>query len=343
MYRKRTSHLADFSPSHLNYQVQLLVRPFEPPHSPDQNRPNAPENFLPSAFFASLPTMNRPSSAIHAQTLRKDFRTSLGISLWVFAIGAANPTFATETENTAKPADYQSIAQAFKPNQSTIPAPRPENAIVLLDKDTCSFVAMSGQQIDWPSENGILTSRHHSNRVNHIASTWHFRDADIHVEFNVDAKGDGNSGIYIHGNYELQILNTAGKPDVELSDQDQGAVYGFNRPITNAAKPAGEWQVYDIRYIAPRRNDNEEITTPGSITAWLNGVLVQNNFRFEEPRSVYHPFRYGTTPYLKAIVPKLRKEQVGPVFLQDHESPTQFRNVWIVPLDDQATEYQPAN
>lgn len=235
------------------------------------------------------------------------------------------------------------LAAKFAPDQSLLPATKPENAISLLDENGHAFLAMSGQPIDWPIEKGILTSRHHAKRVNHIVSTWHFRDADIHVEFNVHPKGEGNSGIYIHGNYELQILNTHGKPDSELTDQDEGAVYGFNKPITNAAKPAGEWQVYDIRYIAPRRDDQGKITVPGSITAWLNGKKVQDNFRFEEPRSVYHPFRYGTTSYLKSIIPVMKKEQVGPVFLQDHESPTQFRNVWIVPLDDKAYQYTPSD
>jgi hypothetical protein len=77
------------------------------------------------------------------------------------------------------------------------------------------------------------------------------------------------------------------------------------------------------------------------VTAWLNGILVQENTRFEEPRSVYHPFRYGTTDYLKPIAVKQKQEQRGPVFLQDHESPTKFRNVWIVPLDDKALTYAP--
>ena len=145
------------------------------------------------------------------------------------------------------------------------------------------------------------------------------------------------SGIYIHGNYELQIFNSYGKKDV--TEQDEGALYGFSKPLVNAAKPAGEWQVYDIRYRAPRRNEEQKIIKPGSVTAWLNGQLVQNNTLFEEPRSVYHPFRYGTTDYLKKIWKKQLATQVGPVFLQDHGSPTRFRNVWIRPLDEKAYLY----
>lgn len=228
----------------------------------------------------------------------------------------------------------------FKPDQSKIPASPPAGAIVLLGDKEHAFVAMSGEPLNWPFKDGVLTSTKGKNQ-NHIVSKWHFRDADIHVEFKVSPQGEGNSGIYIHGHYELQILNSHGRPEDKLSQQDEGSIYGFAKPLVNAAKPAGEWQVYDIRYHAPRRNESGAILEPGRITAWLNGSKVQENTPFEEPRSVFHPFRFGTTPYLQVIAPKLKETQVGPVFLQDHSSPTEFRNVWIVPLDDKAKLYEP--
>jgi hypothetical protein len=229
----------------------------------------------------------------------------------------------------------------FQPDQTTLPAPVPGNAIVLLDEETNRFVSMTGEPINWPNERGVITSTRSGGRVNHIVSTVHFRDADIHVEFMVAPEGEGNSGIYIHGHYELQIFNSWGKPDARMTEHDHGALYGFQKPTKNASREPGEWQVYDIRYRAPRRDEEGIITEPGSVTAWLNGILVQENTRFEEPRSVYHPFRYGATDYLKPIAVKQKQEQRGPVFLQDHESPTKFRNVWIVPLDDKALTYAP--
>ena len=231
----------------------------------------------------------------------------------------------------------------FKPDQSSIPAKPPANAKVLLGESSDhEFLSMGGDKPNWPFENGAITSSpSDGGNQNHIVSKWHFRDADIHVEFKVSPKNQGNSGIYIHGHYELQILNSHGKADKELSQHDEGSIYGFEKPLVNAALPAGEWQVYDIRYRAPRRDADGKITEPGAITAWLNGKKVQDNTRFEEPRSVYHPFRYGNTPYLNEIIPQLKSKQVGPLFLQDHGSPAQFRNVWIVPLDDMAIHYQP--
>jgi len=112
-----------------------------------------------------------------------------------------------------------------------------------------------------------------------------------------------------------------------------------------SAKVLREWQVFDIRYLAPRRDSSGEITREGSITAWLNGEQVQNDARFAEPRSPWHPFRYGVTPYLKQIAAGQQKTSVGPLFLQDHDAPVRFRNLWLKPLDDQAHRYtaQPAN
>jgi hypothetical protein len=230
----------------------------------------------------------------------------------------------------------------FAPDQSTIPVPPPKDATVVFDgKDVNLFMSMAGEQVNWPIEDGAIVSTRGGGNKNHIVSKLHFRDADIHVEFMLPEKGSGNSGIYIHGNYELQILNSFGK-EKNLNQGDIGSVYGFARPLTNACRAPGEWQVYDIRYRAPRRDENQKIAEQGSITAWLNGKKVQQNTRFGEPRSVYHPFRYGATPYLKTIWERQKKTSTGPVFLQDHSNAVRYRNVWIRPLDDKAFLYAPA-
>jgi len=227
----------------------------------------------------------------------------------------------------------------FEPKQDKLPVKPPSDAIVLFNgKDTNHFLSMKGKEIDWPIEDGCLVSYRGGGRTNHVVSKYHFRDADIHVEFMVHPKGSGNSGIYIHGNYELQIFDSFGKD--KPGKGDQGALYGFAKPLVNAARKTGEWQVYDIRYQAPRRDSSEKIIEEGHITVWLNGQLIHKDTRFGEPRSKYHPFRYGTTPYLQTIWAKQKQTSVGPVFLQDHSSPTKFRNVWIRPLDDKAMLYE---
>ncbi|MFM7151885.1 MAG: DUF1080 domain-containing protein [Gemmataceae bacterium] len=228
---------------------------------------------------------------------------------------------------------------SFPPDQSKLPTPPPKGAIVLLDdKGNHSFVSMTGEEMDWPVRDGTVVPKPRGNR-NHLVSRLHFRDADIHVEFMLPEKGPGNSGVYIHGHYEVQIFNSFGKETV--TQEDAGAVYGFSKPLVNACRKPGEWQVFDIRYRAPRRDESGKITQNGTVTVWFNGKKVQEEASFGEPRSVFHPFRFGNTPYLNKIRDRQKKAMVGPVFLQDHGNLVKFRNVWVVPADDLAFTYDP--
>ena len=145
-------------------------------------------------------------------------------------------------------------------------------------------------------------------------------------------KGPGNSGVYIHGNYEVQILNSFGKEKV--TQEDAGALYGFSPPLVNACRKPGEWQVFDIRYRAPRRDEAGKIVENGTVTVWFNGKKVQDGAEFGEPKSTFHPFRFGNTPYLDKIRDRQKKTMTGPVFLQNHGNPVKFRNVWVFPADD---------
>ena len=228
----------------------------------------------------------------------------------------------------------------FEPDQSKLPVAPPKGATVLFDeKGKHQFLSMAGEKIDWPVQDGVTTSTSNKKNQNHIVSKLHFKDADIHVEFLLPEKGQGNSGVYIHGHYEIQILNSFGKE--KITQEDAGSVYGFSAPRENACRKPGEWQVFDIRYRAPRRDESGKITENGTVTLWFNGKKVQDKAEFGEPKSSFHPFRYGTTPYLGKIRDQQKKTMTGPVFLQDHGNPVKFRNVWIVPADDRAFTYDP--
>ena len=98
--------------------------------------------------------------------------------------------------------------------------------------------------------------------------------------------------------------------------------------------------MFDIRYRAPRRDEAGKITEKGRVTIWFNGKKVQQGTEFGEPKSAFHPFRYGTTPYLEKIRDRQKKTMTGPVFLQDHGNPVKFRNVWVVPADSNAFVYE---
>jgi hypothetical protein len=239
---------------------------------------------------------------------------SLAVAL---VLAAAGPAFA---------------ADDFRPVQAPLPVPPPPGAIVLFgdgSEGPPRFTGMAGGPIDWPVVDGSLRVATTKQAANHIVSTVTFQDADIHAEFMVAPEEHGNSGLYIHGHYEMQIYDSFGTDPP--TEQDEGSLYRFAPPLVNAARPAGEWQVYDIRYRAPRRDATGTVTEPGSITAWLNGRKVQDGIEFTEPRSPYVPYKHGVTDHLRAVEKTLLATGAGPLFLQDHRSPTRFRNVWIVP------------
>jgi Domain of Unknown Function (DUF1080) len=205
----------------------------------------------------------------------------------------------------------------------------PSDAIVLFDGGTTdAFLGVDGKDCRWPVKGGILTVG-----TGFIVSKLHFRDAQIHAEFSVPKEGHGNSGLYIHGHYEMQISNTIGS--TQPSKEVIGSLYRFELPLVNAGRAPQTWQAYDIVYRAPRYRDGK-IVEPGTITSILNGVLVQNHVSFTEPRSPYTPYVYNQTPYTAKILESIKATNAGPLYLQDHQSPVQYRSVWIRPLDDQA-------
>jgi len=223
-------------------------------------------------------------------------------------------------------------AAGFRPVQEPLPVKPPAGAVLLFgdgSEGPPKFVSTKGEPIDWVVEDGSLCMKRSIGHLNHVVSTDVFQDADIHAEFMTVKQAQGNSGLYIHGLFEMQIFDSHGVDPP--TDQDAGSLYRFAKPLVAAARPVGEWQVYDIRYTAPRRDAAGKVTRPGSIIAWLNGRLVQDGVEFSEPRSPYIPYRHGVTEYLRGVKRRLDETGKGPLFLQDHGSPVRFRNIWIVP------------
>jgi hypothetical protein len=227
------------------------------------------------------------------------------------------------------------------PRPDTLFAPPPADAIVLFDgQGTNLFVSATGGVVDWPVEEGALVSTPNTRRSNNVVSRLHFRDAELHFEFMLPSVGDGNSGVYLQGKYELQILNSACRRDPGLGDM--GAIYGLYKPLVNAASGPGEWQAYDVRFMAPRRDSAGKLVAEGTITAWLNARMIHDRVKVGAKTSDYNPYRYDTTDYLATIARRQQRKMVGPLILQDHDSPVRFRNIWVKPLDDQAGMYDAA-
>jgi hypothetical protein len=128
-------------------------------------------------------------------------------------------------------------------------------------------------------------------------------------------QGKGNSGVYIHGCYEIQVLDSYGIK--APNEGDCGALYSMYAPITNACKPAEEWQSYNIIIRAPRFNDAGGIEEFARMTVIQNGLPIQNNVILKRAT----PGGLSDKPVKK-----------GPLILQDHGNKVSFRNVWLIHL-----------
>lgn len=178
----------------------------------------------------------------------------------------------------------------------------------------------NGETPDWKVEDGIMTVGHSD-----IISKYEFGDAHIHVEFRCpdmpDCTGQakGNSGVYVHGCYEVQVLDSYG---IETPlNNDCSGIYSIYAPLANACKPALEWQTYDIIFRAPRFNQYGEVKEDSRMTLLHNGIVVHNNIVLP-----------SVTP---GGVTGDRRPARGPLMLQDHGNAVSFRNVWVMPLDEE--------
>ena len=145
----------------------------------------------------------------------------------------------------------------------------------------------------------------------------------MHIEFATprEAKGSGqgrgNSGVFLMGQYEIQVLDSYN--NITYPDGQCGALYGRAKPLVNASRPPGQWQTYDILWTAPRFN-GVDLVSPAYATVIHNGVVVHNHVELHGPtghRDVY--------PYI-AHAPK------GPLRLQDHGDLVRFRTIWARPI-----------
>ena len=205
-----------------------------------------------------------------------------------------------------------------------LPGQPPSDAIVLFDGTGAGeWVYRDGRAALWPVVDGVLVSK---SGTGNIYSRRKFGSAQIHVEFATpnmtDAHGQarGNSGVYLQGRYEIQILDSFNNPT--YANGSCGALYGQYAPLVNVSRPPTEWQTYDIVFHAPKCAGGK-IAAPGTVTVLYNGVLVQDNVTI----------RGRTTGGDDTDVC-----ENGPLMLQDHYHPDvketfmRFRNIWLRPL-----------
>jgi len=207
------------------------------------------------------------------------------------------------------------------------PSKPPSDAVLLFNgKDMSGWVTRDGKPARCTVSDGVMNCR---TGAGHIFSQERFRDAQIHLEFAVphmpEQKGQlrGNSGVYIHGCYEVQILDSWQNPT--YPDGACGALYGISPPLVVASLPPGEWQTYDIIFRSPRCAADGSLSEPGSVTLLHNGVLIHHDVKLTGP---------GPGCSHKNLC------EPGPIMLQDHsgfpnapDTTMRFRNIWVRKLN----------
>lgn len=205
----------------------------------------------------------------------------------------------------------------------TSPNKAPSDAIVLFDgTDLKQWVSTKNSNTDapWTIKDGLLTVKPGSGD---IQTQQEFEDFQLHIEWKSpdiikgQGQGRGNSGIFLQGKYELQVLDNDNNPT--YVNGQAGSIYKQRQPLVSAVKPTGEWHTYDILYTAPRFNKDNILIKKGTVTVLHNGVVVQYNTQIE-----------GTTEYIG--MPQVIPHGAGPLILQDHGDLVSFRNIWIRPL-----------
>jgi hypothetical protein len=194
----------------------------------------------------------------------------------------------------------------------------PSDAIVLFDGTDLS--AWRGQDGDaaWIVEGGAVTVLAGSGD---LFTKRPFGDVQLHIEWRTpaevsgDGQGRGNSGVYLMGLYEVQVLDSY--ENRTYANGQAGSVYKQHIPLVNASRPPGVWQTYDIVFRAPRFDTDGALIAPAFMTVLHNGVLIQTHVELAGPTV------YIGLPRYEAHAEKL------PLMLQDHDNPVSFRNIWI--------------
>lgn len=199
----------------------------------------------------------------------------------------------------------------------------PSDAIVLFDgSGLASWRHADGRDASWKVVDGAMEAAAGSGD---LQTREGFGSCQLHVEWRApsppknDSQGRGNSGVFLMGMYEVQVLDSY--ENVTYADGQAGAIYGQQPPRVNACRAPGEWQSYDIVFIAPRFSGDGSLEAPATITVLHNGVLIHHS----------QPV-LGATAH-RAVAQYSAHPDRLPLKLQDHGDPVRYRNVWIRPLN----------
>jgi hypothetical protein len=212
--------------------------------------------------------------------------------------------------------NLQTVQSENQPRDTSLGAKSPDGAIVLFDgTDLKGWVKTNGNgPADWPVEGGIFTVGQ-----GNIMTTQRFSNFQLHLEFNIPympdkrGQGRGNSGVYLTGNHELQILDSY---KLTLRNDDCGAIYKQITPSVNACKPPLQWQSYDVTF-------HKAVVNEGQVAKKARVTVVHNGIKTIGDAEI------SPTPGGVGVA----EGHDGPLMLQDHGNAVEYRNIWIKPLD----------
>ncbi len=201
--------------------------------------------------------------------------------------------------------------------QQCVTTKPPKDAVVLVKGDTPSlWKAQNGEACPWPTKEGVMTVH----KMN-ILTKKEYGDVQLHIEFQIPANkkpgdhGHGNSGVYLHGDYEVQVIDSHGRqPDTNSSC---GAIYGQVAPQVDASLPAGEWQSFDVLFRAPVYDKDGKVVKKARISVIQNGIWIHENVEIDAtPGGLTEQHRH-----------------TGPLWLQNHGHAVKYRNIWLRDLE----------
>ena len=239
---------------------------------------------------------------------------------------------ATNAQQTMKPEEtefYTPVPPVVTP--SKVCGGAPSDAIILFNGENLDQWVLASdttKPADWIVQKGIITVKKTSGNIQTKQS---FEDYQLHIEWRepADIEGEGqargNSGVFLasigkgDAGYEMQILDNYNNKT--YTNGQAGSIYKQSAPLVNPNRPPGEWQMYDVIWTAPRFNDDGSLKSAARVTAFFNGVLVQNNFELK-----------GPTLYIGHPDYKTAAHGAAPIKLQAHgdkSKPISFKNIWV--------------
>jgi hypothetical protein len=216
---------------------------------------------------------------------------------------------------------------SFKVHDGTRPQPRvvtpgvatapPSDAIVLFDGSGIGgWMSVAGGDAGWKVENGYMEV---VPGTGDIQTKEQLGNCQIHLEWAApevikgESQGRGNSGVFLMGCYEIQVLDCYENPT--YPDGTTGGIYGQYPPLVNACRKPGEWQTYDILWCAPEF-DGDTLVKPAFVTVIHNGIVLHHHKELQGPTQHRALASYAAHP------------AKGPLRLQDHGDLVRYRNIW---------------